>query len=187
LNHLKFRLAVFAYIIAHLTAAHALANAPSPPGSLEYVICSDTAAKISWALAPENERIRDYDIYRNNELIAQVFDTNSYLDLSLNPDNDYTYAVLAVDAEGYRSVAATTTLSTTLSISVSEIDHDIQIARSATVFYRFMDELFHQPGLDIWSVLMDFYSHDSIGMTDSNNLGLSVCKSNNNERLPAFD
>lgn len=84
---------------------------PSSPGSFAAVPAS-FSVDLSWTPSSDNRGVTEYQVRRNNTLIATIAGT-SYTDNSLSPHTEYSYSVVALDQAGNASTPAelsTTTL-----------------------------------------------------------------------------
>ncbi|WP_367871191.1 PQQ-dependent sugar dehydrogenase [Luteolibacter sp. Populi] len=83
---------------------------PTPPDNLAG-IAHLFSIQLSWSPSGDNLGVTDYQIWRNDALIATVAGTG-YTDNDLLIDTEYYYEVIALDAAGNASAAATLTKST---------------------------------------------------------------------------
>ena len=97
----------------------AYASNPTQPSGLRYAIYSTTAAELFWERSSDDGAVSYYEITRNGELLGQ-FDALSYFDAGLAGGREYSYAVVAVDNQGNRSVASEIGFSTSTSGEASE-------------------------------------------------------------------
>jgi chitodextrinase len=86
------------------------ATPPSTPANLSAQPSADgTAVALQWTGSSDNVGVAGYQVSRGGTALATVAGT-SYNDSGLTPGTAYTYAVVAVDAAGNRSSAATATV-----------------------------------------------------------------------------
>ncbi|MGL4523596.1 MAG: lytic polysaccharide monooxygenase, partial [Bacilli bacterium] len=77
-------------------------TAPTAPGSLHTMKVSDTVVDLMWSASTDDKGVTAYNIFRDGVKIGSTTGT-SYLDQSVQASKTYTYAVVAVDAEGLQS------------------------------------------------------------------------------------
>ena len=86
------------------------------PKNLIFKEVTATKVTLSWESNEDNVGIQGYVIYRNGEKVDQVnADILNYTDIGLNLDNEYTYTVKSISADGVLSEnGITNTIKTTL-------------------------------------------------------------------------
>ncbi|MGL4522684.1 MAG: carbohydrate-binding protein, partial [Bacilli bacterium] len=82
-------------------------TAPSAPGSLHTMKVSDTVVDLMWSASTDDKGVTAYNIFRDGVKIGSTTGT-SYLDQTVQASKTYTYAVVAVDAEGLQSEKSNT-------------------------------------------------------------------------------
>jgi len=81
---------------------------------------SNTSISVSWRRASDNVGVDGYNIYRNGNYQATVFNALSFLDNGVRPGRDYRYTVVAFDAaRNYSSQSASATARTSGNSSAS--------------------------------------------------------------------
>jgi chitodextrinase len=84
---------------------------PSTPTGLTGAASGTAAANLSWNASTDNVGVTGYIVSRNSVQIATPT-TTSFADTGLAPATTYTYAVVARDAAGNRSIAAGVSVTT---------------------------------------------------------------------------
>jgi hypothetical protein len=87
------------------------ATPPSQPASLMGKAIDQTSVSLSWSASTDNVAVAGYRIYRGSTLAASV-PAPGFTDSGLDPATAYTYQVVAFDAAGNTSTAATATATT---------------------------------------------------------------------------
>lgn len=88
-------------------------QAPTAPTNLRTTGTKPTAANIAWNASTDNVGVTGYRVSRNGTLITTVTGL-TFNDTGLSPSTTYNYSVVAVDAAGNASTAATLSVSTPL-------------------------------------------------------------------------
>lgn len=78
-------------------------QAPSIPQNLKAVAVSRNKINLSWTAAVDNNDVKIYRIYRNGDLIENVYSVTNYTDTDLAENTTYSYTIAAVDAAGNSS------------------------------------------------------------------------------------
>ena len=78
-------------------------TAPSAPSSLNAQVATSTQINLSWIAPPEND-IASYNIYRGSAKIASNVTSTSFGDIGLTPGSTYDYYVRAVDTSSNESI-----------------------------------------------------------------------------------
>ena len=86
-------------------------SAPSQPGSLTATPLDSSRISLSWSASSDNSAVSGYRIYRGGGLVATV-GTTSYTDSGLSASTTYSYQVVAYDAAGNTSPAASASATT---------------------------------------------------------------------------
>jgi len=86
-------------------------TAPSTPTGLVATATSSTAVTLGWTASTDAVGVTGYRITRNGTLVATVA-TPGYADTGLTASTVYSYGVVAVDAAGNASAAATVSVTT---------------------------------------------------------------------------
>ncbi len=86
-------------------------EAPTPPTNLQGSTLDDTSIALTWTDATDNVAVTGYEISRDGALLTTVTSA-SYTDTALLAETAYEYAVVALDAAGNRSTAATVSVTT---------------------------------------------------------------------------
>jgi len=81
---------------------------PSVPGSLQATATGTSTVALSWAASTDDVGVTGYRVYRGSTLVATVTGTG-YTDSGLAAGTTYGYQVVAVDAAGNASAAASVT------------------------------------------------------------------------------
>jgi len=86
-------------LLGSMTSATAMADtqAPSRPNGLNVQAINDSAVRVSWNKPWDNVGVDGYNIYRNNQYYATVFNTN-YIDYGVSSNSQYEYGIVAFDA-----------------------------------------------------------------------------------------
>jgi len=78
-----------------------------PAPQLRLYRLSETSITITWEHAAGDARIRSYNVYRNDQLIATIdYLKSTYADNNLSSGSLYTYTIIAADIDGNVSPAA---------------------------------------------------------------------------------
>ena len=86
-------------------AAIADSQAPSQPNGVSAQAIDSSSVRVSWNQPWDNVGIEGYNVYRNNQYYATVFNTN-YIDYAVT-NGSYEYAIVAFDAaKNYTSLSA---------------------------------------------------------------------------------
>lgn len=101
-------------------AAAADTTAPTTPGSFTATAASTSQINLSWTASTDNVGVDHYEVSRGATVIVPSTTSLSYADTGLAASTAYSYSVVAVDAAGNRSAAATTS-TTTLSALTSKL------------------------------------------------------------------
>lgn len=86
---------------------------PTTPGS--FTMTGNTLSSISlgWTASTDNNSVTGYRLTRNGTVITTTGSTTlSYIDSGLSPSTSYTYTIVALDAAGNSSTAASLTVAT---------------------------------------------------------------------------
>ncbi|MDF2700135.1 MAG: glycoside hydrolase family 16 [Haloplasmataceae bacterium] len=95
-------------------------TAPSVPQiKQDELFVSSELATIEWTPSTDNNFVKNYEIYANNELIGTNFSTKH--EVKLSPDTDYEIRVIAVDFAGNKSAPVIVNIKTLPIPSVSGI------------------------------------------------------------------
>lgn len=96
-------------------------QAPTVPGSPQFVSKGATSITFSWAASTDNVGVDGYQVFRNGTPIATTTQT-SYTDTGLTPSTQYTHTVAAYDAAGNNSgVSGQTPLVTTTNANAAPV------------------------------------------------------------------
>lgn len=88
-------------------------SAPTTPGSLHMTANTLTGINLAWTASTDNVGVTNYKLSRNGTLIATLpASTLTYSDTGLTNTTSYNYSLVATDAAGNSSAAATLTAST---------------------------------------------------------------------------
>src|SRR5262245_36736186 len=93
------------------TAAPADTTAPTQPANFTGTAASATAVNLSWSASTDNIAVTGYILTRNGTQIATPTGT-SFSDVGLTASTTYAYTVVARDAAGNRSTAASASVTT---------------------------------------------------------------------------
>ncbi len=137
-------------------------EAPSAPGSLAASGTTETSTNLSWSASTDNVGVTGYEVYVNSVLVGSLTNTN-YTVSNLSSATTYTMSVVANDAAGNESTAA--------SISVTTSSPAMTCASTVGVPYNFGFET----GLGDWTQVSsdDFDWTRRSGGTPSSNTGPS--------------
>ena len=93
---------------------------PTTPENLREDTVSSNSAFLIWDASSDNANLAGYRVYRDNQTapITEV-STNSYLDETLSPSNNYTYTVTAFDSSDNESTHSTSLVITTTDSSIT--------------------------------------------------------------------
>jgi chitodextrinase len=86
-------------------------TAPTPPGRLTATATDPSNVSLSWSASTDNVGVAGYHVYRGSALVATVA-TPGYTDTGLTAATAYTYQVVAYDAAGNTSSAASASVTT---------------------------------------------------------------------------
>jgi len=84
-------------------------QAPTAPSNLVGTPMSSTSGALSWTASTDNVAVASYRVSRDGTLVATVTATN-WTESGLTPGASYKYSVVAFDAAGNASAAATTVM-----------------------------------------------------------------------------
>jgi hypothetical protein len=111
--------ATYSYAVRALDQAGNLGNAspavavttpdvtpPSTPGAFNASVAGPTAVAVGWTASSDNVGVRAYELSRDGGVLASVTGT-SYTDNGVAAGSSHAYSIVAVDAAGNRSAAAT--------------------------------------------------------------------------------
>ena len=84
---------------------------PSQPGSLTATPLDSSRISLAWSASSDNAAVAGYRVYRGGGLVATV-GTTSYTDSGLSASTTYSYQVVAFDAAGNTSLAASASATT---------------------------------------------------------------------------
>jgi len=88
--------------------------APSTPSNLAATGVSSSQINLSWSPSTDNVAVAGYHVLRNNVQLANST-TNSFSDVGLSANTQYTYSVAAFDGAGNVSLQSSPSTGTTLS------------------------------------------------------------------------
>lgn len=98
-------------VVSERTAISVTTNAtsaeerPTAPTNLHSMGETDSSISLMWGASSHTQGIKQYDIYRNGQLITSTT-TTSYLDEGLSAETSYTYTVRAISTNGEVSDAS---------------------------------------------------------------------------------
>ena len=96
---------------------------PTAPSNLVAIDVQANSVTLGWGASSDNVGVTAYDIYRDNIQINSVGSGNlTYQDLTVNPDTNYAYYVIARDGAGNESAQSNTTNVTTPSVGTATFD-----------------------------------------------------------------
>lgn len=99
-------------------------TAPSTPTSLHTTATTASTVTLAWTASTDNVGVTGYKVSRNGTLLQTISgSTLTYGDNGLGSNTTYTYTVVAVDAAGNNSSAATLSV-TTLTAVTGDINQD---------------------------------------------------------------
>ena len=84
---------------------------PAAPGNVLAQLASPTSAAVTWTHAADNVGTSVYAVYRDGVFMTQTANT-LFIDSNLGQARDYTYSVVAFDASGNASAAASSVVKT---------------------------------------------------------------------------
>jgi chitodextrinase len=87
---------------------------PTTPASLSALGVSSSQINLTWTPSTDNVGVSGYQVFRNNVQVA-VSAGNSFADVGLTGNTQYTYSIAAFDAAGNVSLQSPSTPGTTLS------------------------------------------------------------------------
>lgn len=85
---------------------------PSVPQGLQVDFVLDNQVGLSWQASTDNDKVNDYEIYRDGQFIAQTQNLNN-VDAGVSPSTTYQYQVLATDPSGNKSALSAPVSATT--------------------------------------------------------------------------
>jgi chitodextrinase len=86
-------------------------SSPTQPGSPTATALDASRIALAWSASSDNVGVAGYRVYRGGNLLTTVSST-SYTDTGLSPATTYSYQVVAVDAAGNTSTAASASATT---------------------------------------------------------------------------
>lgn len=89
-------------LTVHVTSADS--TAPSTPASFAAEVLSNTGVSLTWSASTDNVAVKHYNIYRDNVLLTRTSNL-FYKDFRVEPGEDYSYLIRAVDTAGNLSGA----------------------------------------------------------------------------------
>jgi|GEM_PF-427260 len=103
-----------------VTVANGDVQAPSTPANVKAV--ADTYAKvtISWSASTDNTAVAGYTLTRNGVIVATVTNATTYADVTVAPNTQYSYQVVAYDATGNKSAASAAATAKTPQLPVQD-------------------------------------------------------------------
>jgi len=120
----------------------------SPPGmpiNLTGTVYSTHEIELFWKASSDDGWVMGYDIYRDDELLAEQLDAKSYFDNTVGPDTEYVYTVLTVDDDGNRSTPASITLTTPTASTQPQINRNNYIELLSHVFSIYVGDIYNEP------------------------------------------
>jgi hypothetical protein len=118
-------------------------TAPSIPGAFKSTGSDLTSISLSWTASTDNIGVANYKLSRNGSLISTLGSSSlTYTDTGLANTTSYTYSIVAIDAAGNASAAATVSAQTSTPIPgdlddnghVDSADLAIMIVNYGTTF-----------------------------------------------------
>ncbi len=85
---------------------------PNMPENLTFSVYSSHEAELFWTASTDDGWVMGYDIFRDDVLIKERLDANSFFEANLEPATTYQYRVVAVDDDGNRSIPTVVTVTT---------------------------------------------------------------------------
>ncbi|WP_068618212.1 PQQ-dependent sugar dehydrogenase [Paenibacillus tuaregi] len=73
---------------------------PTEPTNLQATSVTDTSVSISWTASLDDVGVKDYDVYKDNELVKANVKATTYTFTGLKPDTTYNFTVKARDTAG---------------------------------------------------------------------------------------
>lgn len=117
---------------------------PAPPGPLRTEVYSPGVLEIFWPRSPDHAALAGYEVWRDGVRVA--FHTGaSHFEPRLSPRRTHDFAVIAVDAAGYRSEAVTLRVSPVASGSL--ISRESHADLLAHAFELFVGDVYNKPFL----------------------------------------
>ncbi|MCR4801981.1 MAG: PKD domain-containing protein, partial [Lachnospiraceae bacterium] len=83
-------------------------EAPATPSNVRCITRTGNSVTIGWNSASDNVGVTGYKVYRNNELVAELGNVNTYKDSDVENGITYKYAVAACDGSGNESKKSAT-------------------------------------------------------------------------------
>lgn len=90
---------------------------PSKPEDLSTLAISSSEISLSWTASIDDTAVTGYKVYRDGSYLAAVTN-NSFADLGLSPETQYSYRVSAYDEAGNESIQSNESRMTTLAVPV---------------------------------------------------------------------
>ena len=95
-------------------------EAPTVPKNLNASVVSSSQIDLTWDASTDNVAVTGYEIFRGGTSIG-TSNTNSYSNTGLTASTEYTYTVLASDAEGNKSAQSDAANASTTTTGISSI------------------------------------------------------------------
>jgi len=118
---------------------------PAMPMELTGTVYSTHEIELFWKPSTDDGWVMGYDIYRDDVLLAEQLDVNSFFDDTVEPDTEYTYKVIAVDDDGNRSSPASLILNTPAVTKQPQINRNNFAALLSHVFSIYVGDLYNEP------------------------------------------
>src|SRR6185503_17910044 len=90
---------------------------PSAPANLTALAPGSMQVNLSWSASTDNVAVKNYEVYRNGQLIALLGNVTSWSDTLVSAGTSYQYTVRGLDARQNRSDASNTATITTPAIT----------------------------------------------------------------------
>lgn len=138
---------------------------PTNVTNLSAVIANKKDIKLTYTLPTKNYSY--LQIYRDNELIADNYKQNSYIDASTAYDTSYTYKIVTVSPSGSKSVGVSKTIKTPIETAdnISNLTATIDGKKDVKLSYKFATDTSYVQIFRDDELLVDNYKDSSY--TDS--------------------
>ncbi|MFK7854182.1 MAG: family 16 glycosylhydrolase [Granulosicoccus sp.] len=104
-------------VITSTASVNADTTRPSIVNNVQANALSSNSIRVSWNQPWDNVKVIGYNIYRNTQYFATIYNASNYIDQGLQSNKRYEYAVVAFDAARNYSVLSSRAATTTQSSS----------------------------------------------------------------------
>jgi len=128
---------------------------PSKPATLEVSARSDVALELAWASSTDEVGVTGYEVKRGGKVVAAGHPGISFTDSGLRPGTNHCYAVMALDAAGNRSAAASACATTLDLTPPSRPSRPAAVSVSSSQLFLGWDRSTDDVGVAGYEVLRD--------------------------------